>query len=151
MLPAHGHKLCCLVATRHVQLSKPRKTIFFLFPYFQNIVVIRCNLPPLAIPNSALWNVPTRFSNQHHYLIPKYLYDSESKPIPTSTRSPVPFPQQARQQPVPFLKISLFWICHVSGIIGNVTFRVWLLSSDLMSPGFLHVSCVSTSFLFMPE
>lgn len=142
---------CAFLWLQDMCNSQSQERQFFPFSLFSKYCCNQMQYTPLAIPNSALWNVPTRFSNQHHYLIPKYLYHSESKPIPTSTLSPVPFPQQARQQPVHFVKTSLFWICHVSGIIGNVTFHVWLLSSVLTSPGFLHVSCVSTSFLFMPE
>lgn len=106
---------------------------------------------PLAIPNSALWNVPTRFSNHHHYLIPKYLYHSESKPYPYWHSLPSSFSTagqaatSALSEKQSLLDMSCEWNhrkCDLS---------VWLLSSDLMSPGILHVSCVSTSFLVIPE
>lgn len=91
---------------------------------------------------------PLRFDN-HPPLIPNYFFFTlKAYPVPYwySLLSSCPPPAQ---RATGLLSVNtFFWICHGSG---NVTFCVWLRSFDLMTPESLHVLCVNTPFLFMPE
>lgn len=52
----------------------------------------------------------------------------------------------------PCLRICLFYVGHMSGIIRYLSFRVWLLSFRIMSSRFIHIiACDGISLLFKAE
>lgn len=111
MPPAHGHKLCFLVAIRHVQLSKMRKTIFFPLSLFSKYCGNQMQFTPLQYQTQHFGMFPQGFLTTTTIWFQNICITLKANPVPTSTHSPVPFPQQARQQPVLFPKNSLFWLC----------------------------------------
>lgn len=151
MPQAYSHKLCFLVAIRRVHISKIRQ----LFPFFPVFKMLRCSdtiyPPPPVTSKLAHWNVPTMFSNHHHHLIPNYLCHSESKPCPLLALAPQvlfltsPGSNQRALWKYPLLDMSCEWN-HRKCDLSCLASFFWPIV-----PGLLHVSCVSTSFLFMPE
>lgn len=73
-------------------------------------------------------------------------------PYPLSSYSLflLPLPVPGNHGPAFWSVDYLFWIFHVKGVIGNVTFQVWLLSLRVSVLRFTHiVACMKTSFLFV--
>ena len=166
---------CVLTRTRHplCKGTKDHSLYGRAWPGFQTCLILgNCNLHGIYLqqPRGSSWflsfycckiyttkNSPvvtfgtlTVLGDHHHCPVSEHFPHPKRKSCTHLAVTPHLPPSPCLKQPLIcflFLRIYLFWIFHISGII---QYCVWLLSLCIMFSRFTHfIACVSTSFLFM--